>query len=206
MQVTDIELLENNHTEMLVLLPPTQIYQWLSQYPQTYIHGSIQIQSETYDQIAHSLEQLSLSGTNDKFYLQNNVENMKEFKSDAMIIRLLIYGLNFVVICSGLFVIHNLLSQYFAVNKHEITLLHILEATDKMIKKQFILRSCIFTLTGCIISSCIEIGILTLFNKMTKTVISYLDIWQYAFIYTIILFFIISCIILRQLKTHINKR
>ena len=109
-QIYEEDLPINTLDDSIVLIPSSLTAQWLSAYPSTYISGDIQICSEYYNAITEQLASLSSLSQSDEIYIQNNVENMKQFKRDTGVIRLFIYGFHMIIFLITILVLYNLLS------------------------------------------------------------------------------------------------
>ena len=192
LKIKDEELMEDFiYYDAIVLLPPSLTAQWIDTYSDTYVSGSLLINSENHKQIAEQLNTISIVQSDDHMYVINNRENLQQFYRDTGAIRIFIYGLNFSVLAVCLFIIYNILTQYCMKNKREVNLLLTLGMTKRKVKLFFIERAVILSLTSIIISAILEIFALFILRQALHLPISYNDFIIYSLIYSIV-FIILS--------------
>lgn len=202
--IQDEELMENFiYDDAIVLLPPSLTAQWIDTYSDTYVSGSLIINSENHKQIAEQLNAISIVQSDDHMYVINNRENLQQFYRDTGAIRIFIYGLNFSVLAVCLFIIYNILTQYCMKNKREVNLLLTLGMTKRKVKHFFIERAVILSLTSIIISAILEIFVIFILHQVLHLPISYIDFIIYSLIYCIVLIIVMSLLSLVTLKKHI---
>lgn len=207
-QIYDETLPISTLDDMIALIPPSLTSQWMNTYPSTYVSGDIQIQSEQSNEIASALSTMSSLQDNDLIYVQNHVENMKQFEKDQGAIRIFIYGFHFTIMLIAVFVLFNLLSQYMAQIKRELSLLNIIGMSKKNIQIQFIQRAIIFTTISIFLFISIDCMITYLIQSLTTLSFDILLLMKYTIGYCMVLLFfmvILTLLILRKTtKTQHN--
>ena len=201
--IQDEELMESFiYEDAIVLLPPTLTAQWIDTYSNTYVNGSLVINSENHKQIAEQLNTIPIIQYDDHMYVNDNAENLQQFYRDTSAIRIFIYGLNFSVLAVCIFIIYNILAQYCLKNKREMNLLMTLGMTKRKIKHFFIFRAVTLSAISFVLSAGIELIILAILHEINLSV-SFMDYIIVFLIDSFVLIFVIIILTLATLKKYI---
>ncbi len=154
-----INELENKATdseETILYIPKSKVQEWLNTYPDTYLTGSLWINTNASNKIYSRLKAISLS-SEDEIYIINHEADAQTIQNSLHLIFLFIYGFYAIVIITCIFVSYCQISQYVLSRKKEIELMHTLGISHIKIKTLYTIHILSLILIALFISFFIQI-------------------------------------------------
>ena len=124
--------------------------EFINQYP-VVIQGEVVIKKCSNISSTYNALKLIESTAPDYIYVMNDYESLKEFNSQALILRLIIYGYIFILTFVGFFMLYSITLLVLRNNEKNIRLLYVLGLTQNELKKICFMESiCIVAIVGII--------------------------------------------------------